>query len=325
MRAEILRLLRETDGYVSGQELCEQFGVSRTAVWKAIKQLQATGYEIEAVPNRGYRLKSSADVLTKDEIASLLYTKWIGKDLYCYDTIGSTNARAKELAEQESEHGTLVVADQQTQGRGRRGRSWQTPPQTGIAMSLLLRPEINPGNASMLTLVTALAVANAITSLSGVEAMIKWPNDVVMNGRKVCGILTEMNAQFDYISYIVIGIGINVHNEQFPEELSQMAGSILTESGKRIHRAELVARSMAYFEQYYETFLKTEDLSGMLEAYNHLLVNRGREVRVLDPKEPFSGRAVGITKKGELMVDTWSSRKLVSSGEVSVRGIYGYV
>ena len=325
MKAEILRLLRETNGYVSGQELCEQFGVSRTAVWKAIKQLQAMGYEIEAVPNRGYFLKSAADVLSKDEIASLLHTQWIGKELYCYDTIGSTNARAKELAEQECENGTLVVADQQTQGRGRRGRSWQTPPQMGIAMSLLLRPEISPGNASMLTLVTALAVANAITGLSGVEAMIKWPNDVVMNGRKVCGILTEMNAQFDYISYIVIGIGINVHNEEFPEELSQMAGSILTESGKRIHRAELVARIMAYFEQYYATFLETEDLTGMLEAYNQLLVNRGREVKVLDPKEPFSGKAVGITKKGELMVDTWSSRKLVSSGEVSVRGIYGYV
>lgn len=327
MKTEILKLLREADGYVSGQELCNRFGVSRTAVWKVIRQLKESGYEIASVPNRGYCLRAAADVLDKNEMASLLHTQWIGKDdaLYCYDSIDSTNARAKELAEQGSPNGTLVVADQQTAGRGRRGRDWQTPPNTGIAMTLLLKPDINPNHASMLTLVSALAVARAISELSGSQALIKWPNDVVMNGRKVCGILTEMNAQFDYVSYVVIGIGINVHNEEFPEELAETAGSILSESGVRVHRAELAASVMAHFEAYYAVFLETEDLSGLLDDYNDLLVNRNREVSVLDPKEPFEGRAVGITGKGELIVDTWESRKLVSSGEVSVRGIYGYV
>ncbi len=327
MKTEILKLLREADGYVSGQELCNRFGVSRTAVWKVIKQLKEAGYEIESVPNRGYRLQTAADVLSTNEIASLLHTKWIGQEdaLYCYDSIDSTNARAKELAEQGGPNGTLVVADQQTAGRGRRGRDWQTPPNTGIAMTLLLKPDINPNHASMLTLVSALAVARAIAELSGAQAQIKWPNDIVMNGRKVCGILTEMNAQFDYISYVVVGIGINVHNREFPAELSDTASSILLESGIRIHRASLIARVMEYFEAYYDVFMETEDLSGLLDAYNELLVNRGREVSVLDPKEPFCGRAVGITRKGELIVDTWESRKLVSSGEVSVRGIYGYV
>ncbi len=325
MKAEVLRMLREADGYVSGQDICTRLGVSRTAVWKAIKSLKEAGYEIDAATNRGYRLVSAADVLSHDEITSRLYTKWLGKTLLCYDSLDSTNARAKDLAEQGSPNGTLVVADEQTAGRGRRGRTWQTPPHTGIAMTVLLKPDINPNHASMLTLVTALAVAKAVHVLSGAKTQIKWPNDIVIGGRKICGILTEMNAQFDYISYLVIGIGINVHNEDFPEELSQMAGSILTESGRHIHRAELVARICMYFEAYYATFLETEDLSGLMKDYNDLLVNCGREVNVLDPKEPFVGKAAGITKNGELIVDTWESRRLVSSGEVSVRGIYGYV
>jgi BirA family biotin operon repressor/biotin-[acetyl-CoA-carboxylase] ligase len=156
--------------------------------------------------------------------------------------------------------------------------------------------------------------------------MIKWPNDIVVNSKKVCGILTEMNAQFDYINHIVVGIGINVHNESFPEEISQMASSLMIEAGgKRFHRAQIIAETMSYFEQYYDTFLKTQDLSALVREYDELLVNRNKSVRVLDPKEPFDGKAMGITPKGELIVDTWESRKLVSSGEVSVRGIYGYV
>ena len=172
----------------------------------------------------------------------------------------------------------------------------------------------------------ALAVAKAITSVTGEEALIKWPNDIVVNGKKVCGILTEMNAQFDYINHIVVGIGINVHNESFPEEISQMASSLMIEAGgKRFHRAQIIAETMSYFEQYYDTFLETQDLSALVREYDELLVNRNKSVRVLDPKEPFDGKAMGITPKGELIVDTWESRKLVSSGEVSVRGIYGYV
>ena len=155
--------------------------------------------------------------------------------------------------------------------------------------------------------------------------MIKWPNDIVINGKKICGILTEMSAQFDYINHIVIGIGINVHNESFPGELQDHAGSLLLECGKRVHRADLIEAFLEEFERLYAIYLQTEDLSALQEEYDQLLVNRGRQVRVLDPKEPFEGKAMGITKKGELIVDTWESRKLVSSGEVSVRGIYGYV
>lgn len=326
MKEEILRLLRSADGYISGQELCNRFGVSRTAVWEAINQLKEAGYEIEAQQNKGYRLMAAPDLMTEAEIKSLMHTDWVAKEVLYFDTIDSTNTKAQELAEKGYPSGTLVVADKQESGKGRRGRSWVSPSGTGIFMTLMIKPDINPNNASMLTLVAALAVAKAITSVTGEEAMIKWPNDIVVNGKKVCGILTEMNAQFDYINHIVVGIGINVHNESFPEEISQMASSLMIEAGgKRFHRAQIIAETMSYFEQYYDTFLKTQDLSALVREYDELLVNRNKSVRVLDPKEPFDGKAMGITPKGELIVDTWESRKLVSSGEVSVRGIYGYV
>lgn len=326
MKEEILRLLRSADGYISGQELCNRFGVSRTAVWKAINQLKEAGYEIEAQQNKGYRLMAAPDLMTEAEIKSLMHTEWVAKEVLYFDTIDSTNTKAQELAEKGYPSGTLVVADKQESGKGRRGRSWVSPSGTGIFMTLMIKPDINPNNASMLTLVAALAVAKAITSVTGEEALIKWPNDIVVNGKKVCGILTEMNAQFDYINHIVVGIGINVHNERFPEEISQMASSLMIEAGgKRFHRAQIIAETMSYFEQYYDTFLKTQDLSALVREYDELLVNRNKSVRVLDPKEPFDGKAMGITPKGELIVDTWESRKLVSSGEVSVRGIYGYV
>lgn len=326
MKEEILRLLRSADGYISGQELCNRFGVSRTAVWKAINQLKEAGYEIEAQQNKGYRLMAAPDLMTEAEIKSLMHTDWVAKEVLYFDTIDSTNTKAQELAEKGYPSGTLVVADKQESGKGRRGRSWVSPSGTGIFMTLMIKPDINPNNASMLTLVAALAVAKAITSVTGEEAMIKWPNDIVVNSKKVCGILTEMNAQFDYINHIVVGIGINVHNESFPEEISQMASSLMIEAGgKRFHRAQIIAETMSYFEQYYDTFLKTQDLSALVREYDELLVNRNKSVRVLDPKEPFDGKAMGITPRGELIVDTWESRKLVSSGEVSVRGIYGYV
>ena len=325
MKTEILTMLRSTDGYVSGQELCNKFGVSRTAVWKAVNQLKEAGYEIEAVSNKGYHLISVPDVIDAVELESIRNTTWAGHEILYFDSIDSTNTKAKELAEQGYPSGTLVVADRQEAGRGRRGRSWESPSGVGIFMTLVLKPEINPNNASMLTLVAALATAKAISDVTGEEAKIKWPNDIVLGTRKICGILTEMSAQFDYINHIVIGIGINVHNEAFPEELQNTASSLLLECGRHFHRADIIEKTMEYFEEYYDIFLQTEDLSGLMREYNAHLVNIQKMVKVLDPKEPFEGKAMGITKKGELVVDTWESRKLVSSGEVSVRGIYGYV
>lgn len=326
MKEEILKMLRETDGYISGQELCNKFGVSRTAIWKVMKQLKEAGYNIEAQQNKGYHIVSAPDVMDAAELKSIWKPKWVGCEILYFDSIDSTNTKAQELAEKGYPSGTLVVADKQIAGKGRRGRNWESPSGCGIFMTLMLKPNINPNNASMLTLVSALAVAKALADITGKDAKIKWPNDIVIDGRKVCGILTEMSAQFDYINNIVIGIGINVNNSSFPEEISATASSLrLLSGGKKYRRAEIIEKIMEYFEKYYSIFLETEDLSALVNEYDAMLVNMKKQVKVLDPKEPFEGKAMGITKTGELIVDTWESRKLVSSGEVSVRGIYGYV
>lgn len=326
MKTKILRTLRQADGFVSGQDICNELNVSRTAVWKAVNQLKAVGYEIDAVQKKGYRITSYPDVVYENELQSIRNTQWAGQKIVYFDETDSTNTRAIEFAQKDYPNGTLVVAEKQTAGKGRRGRTWETLEGNGIFMSLMLKPYIKPNNASMLTLVAALSVAKAIADVTGEQAYIKWPNDIVMNGKKVCGILTEMSAQFDYINHLVIGIGINVHNKDFPEEIANMASSLMMEcDGRRFHRADIIEKTLEYFEEYYEIFTKTENLEALVGEYNSILVNMHESVKVLDPKEPFEGKAMGITKNGELIVDTWESRKLVSSGEVSVRGIYGYV
>lgn len=326
LKSDVLKMLKESDGFVSGQLICDRLNVSRTAVWKIIKKLRSEGYNIEAVQNRGYLLNGQADILNEEELKSVLDCEWIGSSLYYYPKTDSTNSRIKKLAEEGEVHGTLAVADMQEAGKGRRGRGWFSPSGTGIWMSLLLRPRFEPECASMLTLVAAMAVAAAVKDASGLDAGIKWPNDIVVNGKKVCGILTEMSVEADYINYIVCGIGINVNHTEFPEEISSTATSLAIEKGRPLNRAEIIAGVWRNFEKYYAKFLETEDMSGLMEEYNAVLVNRNSEVRVLDPKGEWCGRALGIDSKGELMVEKEDGSIMeVFSGEVSVRGIYGYV
>lgn len=330
------------------------------------------------------------DPVSEEELFKYCRAKWIGEKTVSFPVIDSTNARARQLAEEGCPSGTLVIADRQDAGRGRSGKSWAGPPGSGIYMTLLLRPDIKPENAPMLTLVAALAVARAIDVCVGeargetpardaapmqpesadagvpardaalarlqsaadrcrapaqpqstddapperlqsaddadadapARAMIKWPNDILLRGRKVCGILTERSAGRD--GYVLIGIGINVHNEDFPDEISEIATSIYLATGARVRRAELVGRVWEEFEALYEKFCKTQDLSALRAPYEERLASKGRGVRVLDPADPFDGVAEGITERGELIVITPQGRRLVSSGEVSVRGIYGY-
>ena len=325
---EILKKLRDAKDYVSGQELCEYYGVSRTAVWKTIKQLEKDGYVIEAQNNKGYRLVEENDshIFSKVEIESHLDTQWVGRRLVFHKETGSTNLDAKALAEQGEAAGALVVADMQTAGRGRRGRNWVSPSGKDIYMTLMLRPQCRPEKASALTLVMALAVLEAIHELIPEGCGIKWPNDIVINNKKVCGILTEMSAELDGIHYVVIGVGINVNQTTFAEDIRDRATSLYLESGMEINRSRLVARVMHYFEKDYALFEKTWDLSGLIDQYNSFLVNRDREVRVLDPQGEFDGIARGINEKGELIVERQSDGQTVQvyAGEVSVRGVYGY-
>ena len=326
MKTEVLKILREAGEYVSGQQLCEHFGVSRTAVWKVIRQLKEEGYEIEAVKNRGYRMGETPDVMTMEELKSRLGTVWMGQECIYLESVDSTNTCAKRLAEEGAAAGTLVVAEEQTGGKGRRGRSWASERGENVMMTLILRPGIRPEHASRLTLLMAMGVARGIRRVTGLPAGIKWPNVVVVNGRKVCGILTELSTEVDYINYVVIGAGINVNQKYFPEEIREVAGSLCLELGRKVPRAELAAAVLEELEGIYEVFLQTEDLSALYEAYNELCVNRGHEIRVLDPGGEYSGTTDGINASGELVVrKADGSVTCVYAGEVSVRGLYGYV
>lgn len=326
MKTKILTLLRNADDYISGQELCEKLGVSRTAIWKVMNQLKEEGYQVDSIQNKGYKIQAVPDILTKSEIASRLTTKWAGRSLYCFEEVDSTNIVAKKKAEEGEIHGTLIVADQQSAGRGRRGRSWESPKGKDIYMTILLKPEFTPDKASMLTLVMALAVTKGIQEVTSLPCSIKWPNDIVVNGKKVCGILTEMSAELGYIHYVVIGIGINVNLDTIPEPLKETATSLLLEGEKKVLRGYMIERIMYYFEQYYEAFLHTEDLSEMIEEYNAYLINQNQEVRVLDPKGEYTGTARGINSQGELLVEKDNAEVVpVYAGEVSVRGMHGYV
>lgn len=326
MKGEILKLLKETDGYISGQELCEKFGVSRTAIWKVINQLKEEGYEIEAVRNKGYILKGSADVLSKEELESTIHTKWAGENVVFFEETVSTNNEIRSLAEQGAPHGTLAVAERQLGGKGRRGRVWTSPAGVGIWMSMLLRPQIDPLAASMLTLVMALAAKKGIEISTGLKSEIKWPNDLVLNKKKICGILTEMSTELMEIQYVIPGIGINVNQKDFPDDIKATATSLYIESGKIQKRSEIIAAIMEAFEGYYDTFIKTQDMSGLIEEYNANLVNLGNEVCVLDPAGEFRGVSEGINKEGALLVRLADGTlKEIISGEVSVRGVYGYV
>lgn len=326
MKSEILAALRESRDYVSGQELCEKLQVSRTAIWKKIKELQGEGYEIEAVPNRGYRIVGCPDIIAAEEVESRLKSKWAGHPVKYFDEITSTNQYAKRIGEEGAPEGTLVVADEQTQGKGRSGRVWSTPHGTAIAMTLLIRPKLPPASISMVTLVMGLAVARACRELYHLPVGIKWPNDVVIHGKKLCGILTELSAEMMSVNYVVIGAGINVNVKEFPEEIQKTATSIALELGHETGRAELIASCMEYFEVYYEKFIQAGDLSPLMEEYNELLLNRDQKVRVLEPGREYTGTALGINQNGELLVVREDgSRTAVYAGEVSVRGVYGYV
>lgn len=326
MKAKILKMLREADDYVSGQQICQTCGVSRTAVWKVIRQLQEEGYGIEAVRNRGYRMTKSPDVMFVEELKSLMETTWSGQNILYYQETDSTNLRVRQLGEEGAPHGTLVVSDRQTAGRGRRGRVWQSPPGNSIYMSILLRPEIKPDKAPVLTLVMACSVAQAIRDCIHVDAQIKWPNDIVVNGKKLVGILTEMSTQIDFINYVTVGVGINSNMTVFPEELRETATSLRLETGHPVRRAPLIAAVMKRFEENYERFMETEDLTGLMDAYTSMLVNLDRDVLIHGASESYRGHALGITKTGELIVQKEDGTlEEVYAGEVSVRGVYGYV
>ena len=263
-------------------------------------------------------------IYNETTIADQIHTKWAGKTVHFAREIDSTNLWIKRLAKEGASEGTLALAEFQSAGRGRLGRSWEVPEGTSVMMSILLRPKFEPQYAPTLTLVMGMAVAKAVKSL-GFDVSIKWPNDVVVSHKKICGILTEMGVRDGKIDYAVIGVGINVNIKEFPEEMADKATSLYLESGKEFDRSQIPGLVMEAFEEYYEKFAATCDLSGLKEEYESILANYNQPVRVL-AKEPYEGVARGITDGGELLVEkTDGTIATVSAGEVSVRGLYSYV
>ncbi len=246
-------------------------------------------------------------------------------EFYSFNITDSTNEQAKRLMQQTGAKGLLVSAEEQTAGRGRRGRSWVSPGGTSLYFSIGLRTGIRPERISGLTLVMALAAAEAIEELTSVQVGIKWPNDLVIDGKKICGILTEMTLRGTEVDFIIIGVGVNVLTEEFPEELAKTAGSIRMQTGQSIDKEQLLRKIVERFETMYAVYEKTENLQGLKAGYEAHLINLGKEVRVLDPKGEYTGIAGGITESGELLVDDGEHIRTVYAGEVSVRGLYGYV
>jgi len=263
-------------------------------------------------------------IYNETTIADQIHTKWAGKTVHFARETDSTNLWIKRLAKEGASEGTLALAEFQSAGRGRLGRSWEVPEGTSVMMSILLRPKFEPQYAPTLTLVMGMAVAKAVKNL-GFDVSIKWPNDVVVSHKKICGILTEMGVRDGKIDYAVIGVGINVNIKEFPEEMADKATSLYLESGKEFDRSQIPGLVMEAFEEYYEKFAATCDLSGLKEEYESILANYNQPVRVL-AKEPYEGVARGITDGGELLVEkTDGTIVAVSAGEVSVRGLYSYV
>ncbi len=321
-KEQILNRLRENGGFVSGEELSGQLRISRTAVWKDIHSLREEGYEIESATNRGYRLKSCPDRYSAVEISAGLETEFLGRHIFCYESIDSTNEEAKRQALAGAPNGSLFIAEQQTGGKGRLGRSWLSPAGCGLWFSVLLRPGILPLQVTITTLLAGLAVCRAVRSLSGCDAKIKWPNDIVIGSKKVCGILTEMTAEVDRIESVVVGIGVNVNNAAFPETIRGKATSIRMENGKSLRRITLLQEILIQFETLLKQY--TEPDPTFWEEYRKLCVSLGRKVEFTRRGTRVCGTAVDVSPQGELIVKLPEGNvEAVTAGEVSVQGIYG--
>ncbi|WP_018133278.1 biotin--[acetyl-CoA-carboxylase] ligase [Effusibacillus pohliae] len=321
MKEQILKLLRDNqDRYISGEEICQHFNVSRTAIWKHVKDLQEAGYEIDAVRNKGYRLLSIPDVVLAAEIRAGLQTKRMGQHVVDLQTIDSTNVLAAKLAEAGEPEGTLVIADRQTGGKGRRGKPWFSPPGTGIWMSLILRPKLPMAHAPQLTLVAAVAVSQALTEATGRKAGIKWPNDIFFDDRKCCGILTEMNMESEEINHVILGIGINVNQTEsdFPDELRSIATSLRIVTGNHMRRAPLVQRILERFEGLYDQYVEHGTFAPIREQWKRQSITLGRYVSAHTPRGILTGLAVDIDEMGALILQNQDGLQKVYSADIQM-------
>ena len=317
----ILRLFRTESGYISGEFLSRELGVSRTAVWKHISALRNGGYCIEAVPSRGYRLISSPDVINPHEVTAQLDSTTIGRPLDFLQLTTSTNADAFRLAENGAVEGTVVLSDAQSGGKGRRGRIWSSPAGVNIYCSVVLRPAIMPNEAPQLTFLSAVAVARAIELTTDLIPEIKWPNDLLISGKKVAGLLNEMSAETDGINFVILGIGVNLNMTagQFPDDLRHPATSLLLESGSRVDRSHFASTMLNELDRLYRDFLE-HGFGPVREEWQRRCNANGRQVIVSDTGTACTGGTfIGIDTDGALLLRADDSElHRITCGDVRV-------
>ncbi len=311
---QLLLYLKEGKGdWVSGEALSNKIAVSRSAVWKHICKLREEGYVIESSPKKGYLLRKAPDLLLPNEIREGLETRVFGKrDIIYFTETDSTNTRAKDLAVRGAPEGTLVISERQTKGRGRKGRSWFSPSQGGIYISLILKPSISPSEAPKITLLTAVVVAEALRSLTGLSAIIKWPNDILIDGKKVAGILTEMSTEMDTIDHIVVGLGLNVNTPDFPDDIREKATSLFIETGKHFPRVRFIQEYLKWYEEYYEIFKRT-GFEPIIKRWKELTNIIGKRITVEMISKKYSGEVQDIDKDGVLILkdNTGKSHRII--------------
>ena len=324
MRERILDILRNFFGsYVSGEELSSHLGVSRTIIWRHVKALKGMGYEIDGTTRAGYRLTKIPDLLLPEEIKAVAGDNQLIKEIHYYQETESTNLAARQAAHTGCPEGTIIIAEAQGKGRGRMQRSWYSPYAKGIWCSLILRPRFKPYDAAKITLLVAVAVRQALSRYLHISCGIKWPNDILVEGKKICGILTEINTEIDNINYILVGFGVNVNisAEEFPDELKSTATSISALCGK-VSRLELLAAILENFTALYET-ANAGDFSSILSLWREYSVTIGKQVDIFDGDKQFTGKAVDIDEDGGLLVATEGGIRKVLAGDVSIRAKAG--
>jgi BirA family biotin operon repressor/biotin-[acetyl-CoA-carboxylase] ligase len=314
-------LLQDEEKFVSGQKISTQLNCSRTAIWKHITELRKAGYEIEAIQKKGYRIKSKPNRISSTEIQHRLQTKRLGSSIHYEETVFSTQEIAHRIALTSEKEGTVVIAEKQTAGRGRLGRPWHSPKGTGIWMSLILKPKIFPQQAPQLTLLTAVSVVKGIKRATGIDAEIKWPNDILINGKKVAGILTELHADPDRIHFVIVGIGVNVNHTQtdFPDQLQSSATSLRMAAQKEINRAEVVKCILDELEKLYDAYL-TRGFDVVKLLWESYAASLGKMVTVKSLKgEELYGLAKGISNDGALiLMDEDGTRHTIYSADIHI-------
>lgn len=313
MKDKILELLDEST-FVSGELLAKKLNISRTAVWKHIRSLEQYGYKFESVRNKGYRLMFRPDIPLAEEVIPHLHTKVIGREFHYFPSIPSTNAFAKELVSKKTLEGTVVVSDVQTSGRGRKSRTWDSP-LGGLWFSIILYPHIPPQHGMLLTMASSVAVVKAINDVCNISPIIKWPNDLLLNGKKVCGILTELDAEMDSINYSVIGIGINVNNS-INNDLVDIAASLRDETGSDISRVELLVSILQYFDELYQMILEGK-FSHIRDLWYSLANIIGKTVQVQGEREEIIGEVIDVDESGCLIIQTDKGPTRIVSGDVT--------